>query len=487
MHGSRDLEPLFPDRSSDEPVGRQFARRLRQAIESGLYKPSSRLLPRRELASRLGLARNTVTSAIEQLIAEGYLESRVGSGTFVVANVVRPALEVDDAPRVLPASARRLELARDVLRSPAMGHGVLRAGVPDVTEFPYAAWSRIARRKLAGLSEYLVYKDLYNEAKGEPALCAAIAQHVQQFRGISTGPERVIVVEGTQAAVRLAADVLLADGDGALVEDPCYPFIRIAFHAKNLRLHPLPVDIDGMDVTGAPPARLAYVAPSHQYPLGVRMSLERRGALLQWARANDAYILEDDYDSEFAFDGKPLPTLQSIDRDERVIYIGTFSKTLATALRLAYLIVPAHLASTFAIARLVSSLGGMRYVQATLADFLAEGHFVRHVRRMTQVYEERRKALVHLLEDGLPNRGFSIGGTNAGLHLTILAPPGFDDVAVAAELANEGVYVQALSAFCIERTDCRGFVVGYSAGPLDAVLDATRRVLRAIARRAPAS
>jgi GntR family transcriptional regulator/MocR family aminotransferase len=465
-------------------VGRQFTRRLRQAIESGLYKPSSRLLPRRELALRLGLARNTVSSAIEQLIAEGYLESRIGSGTFVVANVVKPSLEAADGPHVLPASSRRFDLAHDVLRSHAMGYGVLRAGVPDVTEFPHAAWSRIARRKLAELSDYLQYHDLQSASQGEPALRDAIAQHVQQFRGVSTDPDRIVIVEGTQAAVRLAADVLLAEGDGVLIEDPCYPFMRIGLHAKNLRLHPMPVDVDGMEVAGAPSARLAYVAPSHQYPLGVRMSLERRQALLHWAREHEAYILEDDYDSEFAFDGKPLPTLQSIDHHERVIYIGTFSKTLATALRLGYLIVPPHLAKTFAIARLVSALGGVRYLQATAADFLAEGHFARHVRRMTQVYAERRKAVVRLLEEGLPSRGFSIGGTNAGLHLTVIAPPGFDDVAVAVELANEGVVVQALSAFCIERSDCRGFVVGYGAGPVAAVLDASRRLLRVIERRA---
>ena len=476
MKEAGDLEPLFPDRDSDEPLGRQFTRRLRQAIESGLYEPSSRLLPRRELALRLGLARNTVTSAIEQLIAEGYLESRVGSGSFVVASIEKPAVVAEPAPRCLPATAVRFGLARTILEGYAVGIGPLRAGIPDMTTFPQAAWARITRRKLAKLRDFLDYHD----SSGDPALRAAIAQHVQQFRGITTEHSRVIVVEGTQAGIRLAADVLLSEGDSALIEDPGYPFARAAFEARGIRLLPVPVDENGMDVALAPPARLAYVSPSHQFPLGSRMSLERRRALLDWAFVNDAYVIEDDYDSEYAYDAKPLPTLQSVDRHERVVYVGTFSKTLAPGLRLGYLIVPQHLLRAFATARVISTLGGVQYVQSTLADFVSEGHFARYVRRMTRSYAERRRALVELLERELPKGRFKIGLANAGLHLACIGPPAFDDMAVTNTLAKQGVYVQPLSAFCVARSDCRGFVIGYSAAPIADVLSSARELTRVI-------
>ena len=219
-----ELEALFPDRTSDEPVGRQLTRRLRLAIESGLFEPSTRLLARRELASRLGLARNTVSAAIEQLIAEGYLESRVGSGTFVVANVQkRDAVAAIPAPAAadVPPGAHRFELVEEVVNGAAMGSGPLHAGIPDVSAFPSASWARITRRKLADLATYLPYSD----SQGLPALRVAIAQHVRQFRGVNADPDNIVVVEGTQAAVRLAADVLLAvsreaEADAGAEADP---------------------------------------------------------------------------------------------------------------------------------------------------------------------------------------------------------------------------------------------------------------------------
>jgi GntR family transcriptional regulator/MocR family aminotransferase len=214
------------------------------------------------------------------------------------------------------------------------------------------------------------------------------------------------------------------------------------------------------------------------------MSLQRRHALLAWARANDAYVIEDDYDSEYIFDGRPLPTLQSIDREERVLYVGTFSKTLAPGLRLGYLIVPPHLAEIFAVARTLATMGGTRFVQATLAEFLAGGYFARHVRRMTTIYGERRATLVRLYEEELRGAGFRLGAANAGLHLTVIAPVGFDDIAVTDELRREGVRVQPLSAFCVTRGDCRGFIVGYSAAPMPEIEHAARAVFRVAARRA---
>ncbi|MBD5635152.1 MAG: PLP-dependent aminotransferase family protein, partial [Candidatus Eremiobacteraeota bacterium] len=417
----------------------------------------------------------TVSDAIEQLIAEGFLESRVGSGTYVVANVVKPTHRKKPPALQLPPNARRFDATSATIRTLALGDGPLRAGIPDVTSFPTAIWARITRRKLAEFPRYLEYFD----ARGEPELRSAIAAHVRQFRGVTTDPDLVVVVEGTQAAARLVADVLLAEGDGAVIEDPGYPFLRMALEPRGVRLLAMPVDRDGISVTNLPKARLAFVCPSHQYPLGVQMSFERRRALLAWSLENDAYVVEDDYDSEFAFEGKPLPTMHSIDRRERVIYIGTFSKTLAPALRLAYLVVPPHLADVFQSARVASALGGTRYVQATLADFVAEGHFARYVRRMTGRYDERRRALLAVLRDGLRGCDFTVEGVDAGLHLAIVGPPDFDDRRVARELSERGVHVQPLSEFCIARTDCRGFVLGYGAAPLTDVLDAAKHVVAA--------
>jgi GntR family transcriptional regulator/MocR family aminotransferase len=476
MRESIGLEPLFPDRESAEPLGRQFVRRLRHAIENGVFKPSSRLLPSRELALRLGLSRNTVTTAIEQLIAEGYLESRVGSGTFVAPTIAKHQVVEMAAAHSLPLTAQRFLSVVPALERYQTRGGPLRVGVPDPTTFPHATWARITRRKIADLSAFLDY----SPGVGNRLLREAIVQHVQQFRGITTEPDCVVVVEGTQGALRLAADVLLADGDPVLIEDPSYPMAQAVFRTRNMRVVPVDVDLDGLQIARAPAARLAYVTPSHQFPLGAVLSVERRRLLLEWAACHDAYVLEDDYDSEFAFDGKPLPALQSLDRDGRVIYIGSFSKTLAPGLRLGYLIVPPHLAEAFAVARVLATIGGTKYVQATLADFVAEGHFVRHVRRVTRLYSERRRALVAVLDEGLPKDRYALRVGNIGLHVAVVAGPDFDDVGICKALRERDVCVEPLTIYCARRTDCRGFVVGYSAAPAADIVEAAQALVRGL-------
>jgi GntR family transcriptional regulator/MocR family aminotransferase len=477
MKESIGLEPLFPDRDSAEPLGRQFVRRLRHAIENGVFKPSSRLLSSRELALRLGLSRNTVTSAIEQLIAEGYLESRVGSGTFVTPTIAKRQVVETAAPQGLPASAERLLTIRPTLERYGASRGPLRVGVPDPTTFPYATWARITRRKI---DDHALFLD-YAPGVGNRSLREAVVQHVQQFRGITTDANCVVIVEGTQGALRLAADVLLTHGDAVLIEDPSYPLAQAVFRTRSMRLVPVDVDAEGLQIARAPAARLAYVTPSHQFPLGAPLSIERRRRLLEWAVRNDAYVLEDDYDSEFTFGAKPLPALQSLDRFGRVVYIGSFSKTLAPGLRLGYLIVPPHLAEAFAVARTLATLGGTKYVQATLADFVAEGHFARHVRRMTRIYAERRWALIDVLAEGLPTDRYTLHVGNIGLHVAVLAGRDFDDVGACKTLRREcDVVVEPLTAFCVNRSDCRGFVVGYSAAPAAEIAAAARALVRGV-------
>ena len=483
MEPIRTLEPFFPDRSSREPLGRQLTRKMRAAIESGELGGSTRLLPSRELASRLGLARNTVVAAIEQLIAEGYLESHIGAGTFVVPRpgIARRAEASTLAP---PPSARRLRefsassRVAHVIATPATGRNdALRSGIPDVRAFPVNTWNRLARDHLGRLTSYLSYAD----PNGFRPLREAISHHLLQFRGVASEWTDIIVVEGTQAALALAATVLLNAGDRVLLEDPCYFAPRMLFAARGMTLLPYAVDEHGLDAENAPAARLAFVAPSHQYPLGGAMSLERRDALLRWAARHDAYILEDDYDSEFYYAARPLPALASLDRSQRVVYVGTFSKTLAPGLRIGYLVVPQHLREAFTIARSLESFGSPLLDQAILADFVAHGHFARHVRRMNELYSERRERLLERLSLS-PPYGFDLGPSQTGLHVALRAPGNFDDVAAVLFAMRSGLHLEPLSKLSIARRDCSGFVLGYASRGADqvgAAVDLLTRLLAA--------
>lgn len=324
------------------------------------------------------------------------------------------------------------------------------------------AWQRIARKQLFPVPESLEY----GQSSGLLALREAIARHVAQFRGVVADPNRITIVEGTQGALTLAAFVLAQRGDRVLIEDPCYQLARASFAAHGLLLDGIDVDDDGLRTSGLPQsATLAYVTPSHQFPLGGKLSLARRTQLLEWARRVKAYVIEDDYDSEF--DAHPVPALQSLDRDERVVYVGTFSKTLAPGLRLGYVVAPEHLAPAFRFARAIFSLGASEHLQATLAEFITGGYFSRHIRRMTKIYERRRRVLVEILSRELPP-GFAIGPAQTGLHVAVTGPADFDDARFANSMPD-GERVLPLSRLCIERTDCKGVVLGFSAGTDDAL------------------
>jgi GntR family transcriptional regulator / MocR family aminotransferase len=456
------LEPLFPDRASSEPLGAQLVRRLRGAIESGFFPANSRLLPSRDLAERLGLSRNTVTSAFDQLIAEGYLEARVGAGTFV-ADVIQEARPQSSASSPSPPQRARA-LAEIESRLDAVGSSVgpLRIGAPDFSVFPLRVWQGLARKHLADRGADLDY----GHARGIEALRRAIARHIAQFRGVIADPDQIVVVEGAQAAFHLTAFVLAQSAQSVAIEDPCYQLARAILRAHGLILRGVTVDRYGMRTQELPrDASLAYTTPSHQFPLGGAMPVARRVEFLEWARRTGAYVIEDDYDSEF--DTHPLPALQSLDRSERVIYVGTLSKTLAPGLRTGYVVAPAHLARAFRSARAVTSLGTPAPLQETIADFISKGYFSRHVRRMRAIYERRRRILVETLVRRLPRR-FNVGPAQTGLHVAIVGPNDFDDVA-AANALREGHRVLPLSLLCVERADCKGFIVGFSSGSDDAL------------------
>lgn len=452
-----DLEPLFPDRSSGEVLAVQLVRRLRTAIESGFFPPASRLLPSRELARRLSLSRNTVTSALDQLVAEGYLEARVGAGTFVTSTMRETRARASRRSRSLPKNPARLASVKIALDAVGSSAGPLRNGCPALASFPFRTWQRLTRKHVAAPD---VASLDYGDASGLIALRAAIARHVAQFRGVVADPSRVIVVEGAQGAMQLAAFVLAQRGDRVAIEDPCYQNARAIFAANGLTLEAVAVDDDGMRTNELPKdATLAYVTPSHQFPLGGTLPLGRRAQLLEWARRVDAYVVEDDYDSEY--DSHPIPALQSLDRDERVIYVGTFSKTLAPGMRLGYLVVPEHLAESFRFARELFSLGSSAALQAALAEFIDGGHFSRHIRRTSRLYDLRRAILVDVLSRALP-WGFALGPTLKGLHVAVTAPRSFDDVGFANSMAS-GERVLPISQMCVKRTDRRGLLLGFGS------------------------
>lgn len=447
------LEPLFPDRSTGEPLSQQLVRRLRTAIQAGTIPPSSRLLSTREMARCLGLARNTVTSAVEQLVAEGYLHAHVGSGTFVSAHI--SASPQPSAATMRPPPAEALSVidaakCADVLIKQC---GVFRIGALADEEFPVRVWQSLLRRHLASGGPY--------------DLREAIAAHMRQFRGLLADANRVIITNGTKDSVNLVTQVLTAPGDAVVVEDPGCPVVGAAFSLRHLNVVPVPVDDEGIVTHDLPHAKLAYLTPSHQFPLGGSLSLPRHRAVLEWARENDAYIFENDSDCEFAFDPRPAPAMQPMDADGRVIYAGTFSRTLAPGLRLGYIVVPSHLTKAFECASQLSSIGQPDYVQAALAEFIESGSFGRHVRRINEVYRARRNALADALSRSVPG-SFRVGESSMGLHVVLHAPSRFDDVAAAASLPPD-LYAVPLSSLCVNRTECRGFVLGFGSATPEAL------------------
>jgi GntR family transcriptional regulator/MocR family aminotransferase len=469
------LEPLFPNRGWGENLAVQLARRLRDTIERGMLRTGTRLLGSRQLAKRLGLGRNTVALAFEQLVAEGYLDARGGAGTFVAAVNARPSIRKVDAVRPAPARARKTTSLRAYFGA-ATGVGPLRPGMPDLSKFPASAWKQCARRALATYDRALGY----HEASGLRALQEAIVTHLRQFRGVAAQPEQVIVLEGAQAALHLASLVLSSPGDRVVVEDPCYALARAAFELYGLKPHPVPVDFLGIDPGRLPhKVHLAFVTPTHQFPLGGTLPVARRLELLSWAESADAYILEDDYDSEFTAKPRPLPALQSLDRSERVLYIGSFSKTLAPAIRLGYLIVPPHLTSAFRVARASSSLGVSLQLQATVADFIDRGHLARHIRRMNAIYERRREILIAAMTPRL-RRPFRLGPAQTGLHVALIGDRGFEDKRLA--LMPGGQRLVSLSKLCVKRRDCRGFLLGFANGSDSEIESAAIRLAELLVR-----
>jgi GntR family transcriptional regulator / MocR family aminotransferase len=462
------------DPSARVPLHRQLYESLRTSILEGRLEPGVRLPATRAMARHLGFSRNTIVAAYEQLLVEGCLEARVGAGTCVTRslgrNTLLPLSRVRKPFReraVQPSSLSRRGrmLANEgvpTLQSPDSPRA-FEAGLPDATLFPFQLWARLAARRWRRPSYAIT---TYSDPAGYAPLREAVAHYLKLWRGVQCGKEQIVIVSGSQCAIDLAARLLTDPGDLALIENPGYRGARSALLAAGVKLVPLPVDKQGADIvkcdSSPPHTRLVYVTPSHQYPLGVTMTLERRTALLNWATRKRAWILEDDYDSEYCYRAKPLPSLQGLDPWGRVLYIGTFSKTLFPSLRLGFLVAPAALVDDFRRAQSAVCCHAPVPQQVVLAEFIAEGHFARHLARMRNLYGERRSLLVDCLKGELGNL-FEIGGADAGLHLAALLPKGTNDKAVATAATRHGIYTTPLSFCDLTRKARPGLLLGFAA------------------------
>lgn len=431
-------------RDSQQSLAMQIYAQVRAQILAGDLPAGTRLPPSRELADNYDLARVTVMQAYDQLQVEGFVETQVGAGTFVAAGLTRPEKQTYRPD----LAAWGQQVAGQTKPDGSAGRNRPGTGLIDFGFgrsfphiFPYAVWRRLLARYL---STDDVMLSRYGSAAGFTPLREAVAAYLGRMRGVNCRPEQVVIVSGAQQALDILSRLLLAPGDTVLVETPGYTDAYALFTAQRARLHPLPVDGQGCVIEAIPagqPARLAFVTPANQFPQGGTLPAGRRIALLRWAQQANALIIEDDYDGELRYDARPVAALQGLDRDGRVVYSGTFSKVLFPALRLGYLVLPPNLLAPFIQVKRVVDRGAPTLTQAAVADFITEGHFDRHLRRLRKAYGRRREAFVTALETHLPWVRFS--PEPAGLHIMLYLPKEMDEQQAVHCAAQAGVRVYA--------------------------------------------
>jgi GntR family transcriptional regulator/MocR family aminotransferase len=431
------------------------------------------------------VSRNTVATAYERLVAEGFLTGRVGDGTFVAGSVPGPPASRATRRRARKGDLRPRAGWTFVPRPPSGHSGVprydFRVGVPDAQLFPYDVWRRLINHELRLTANN---PGSYAEPSGHPALREAIARHVGYSRSVHAGPDDVIVTNGAQQALDLIGRVLITPGAVVAVEEPGYPPAHDLFASLGARVVGVPVDADGLVVDRLPAnARLVYTTPSHQFPLGTAMSLARRTSLLAWAGNRNAAVVEDDYDSEFRFSQRPLEPLQSLDTGGRVLYVGSFSKTMLPTLRVGFVIAPASLRQELSAARQLSDWHGQTATQAALARFMNEGLLARHIQRSSRAYVVRRASIVDAIEQDL-GEWLDLAPSSAGLHVcTWLRSGDLALVDAVVDRAREnGIAVESLASYCNKRPAQAGFVFGYGAIPTDRVHEGLTKFGAAIRR-----
>lgn len=454
-----------------QPLYQQICNAYRTKIARGELRGGEAVPSTRELARELRISRLPILNAYSQLLAEGHFESRAGSGTFIAATIPAHS-RVDESAGGMSGKRRRSISIRaralPKFEKPSWAEhlGAFQVGQPDLKSFPVHIWSRLLSR----YSRELKVKALqYGDAMGLEELRHVLATYLRTSRGVRCDAEQIMIVSGSQQALDIAARVLLDAGSPAWVEEPGYWLAHHVLKAVGAHAVPVPVDAEGLNVAAGIKlrrnARVAFVAPSHQYPLGVTTSATRRFQLLEWARQAGSWIVEDDYDSEYRYDSLPITSLQGLDTNARVIYTGTFSKVLFPSIRLGYIVVPADLVDRFAAVRRAMDICPSHISQAVLASFIREGHFTRHIRRMRRVYEERRRVLIEELERQF-GASYTVIGAAAGMHLTVLLGNKLRDRQIAAKAALNSLWLSALSASYTGPSPRPGFVLGFGNTPV---------------------
>ena len=477
--------------SADTALKRQLYTVLRTAVLDGSLPPSSRLPATRELAKALGLSRNTVTHAYEQLMAEGYLRALTGSGTYVTPVLPERALlpeRVQWTGTAVPKPSPPMVLSQrggelvGAASASAAHWGAFVPGVPDVTAFPHRKFGQLLSRwRREPEPDWLSY----TAGGGHPHLRETLAHYLRQSRSVQCEADQIVITEGTHQAFDLVARLMADPGETAWVEEPGYWGLRSLLQINGLRIQAQPVDSEGLYSEAGDwktPPKLIFVTPSHQYPLGSVMSLRRRLALLEQAERHGSWIVEDDYDSEFRYEGHPIPSLQGLVPNARVIYAGTFSKTAYPALRLAYLVLPRALAEAFRRAYPQIYRQGQMSTQAALSDFIAQGHHAAHIRRMRLVYAQRRQMLHQLIHRRIGAGQIHPHDSTAGLHLVLQLPEGVSDRAVVRAAAEAGVVVRALSTYYQQPRSPQGLLLGFACVPQERMVPPFEQLLGAIAQ-----
>jgi GntR family transcriptional regulator/MocR family aminotransferase len=471
------------DRNAESPLNRQIYDAYRTAIlrrdlRAGQQVPSSR-----ELAIEIKVSRFPVLHAYAQLLAEGYFESRRGAGTFVsrslpeqlmsVEGNARPSALVPCGPRPI---ARRSSLLPTFEGSPSRhGWGAFGVHQPAFDQFPFEIWSSLVARHSRNPDARAVH---HVDPLGSERFREEICSYLRTARAVLCEPSQIMVVSGSQQALDITARVLLDPGSPVWIEEPGYKLQRTLLTAAGCRLIPVPVDGEGMNVTVGIKrhrrARAAFVTPSHQYPLGSTMSASRRLHLLNWAQSSGAWIVEDDYDSEYRYESRPVASLQGMDANSRVIYIGTFSKVLLPSLRVGYIVVPSDLVERFVAVRAAMDIFPPYLYQEVLTDFMRMGHFGRHLRKMRQLYKERRSALVNSLRDEFGEM-LEVHGAEAGMHLAVTLPKGIQDRKIVERAAEHGLQLWPLSPCYYGDSVRQGLILGFGSTP-------AKRVPRAVSQ-----
>ncbi len=472
------------DRKAPQALYRQIYDAYRAAIVERRLRSGQRIPSTRSLASELGVSRIPLLNAYAQLLAEGYFESRVGAGTVVSSSL--PDQLTSSEPIGARVTATRSG-PRPVARRPSAllrlgraawlgGRGAFSVGQVAFDEFPLQVWTNLVARHCRNMSARSFY---YGDQMGSMAFRETIAGYLRTARSLHCEAEQIMIVSGSQQALEISARAILDPESRVWVEEPGYRLARYVFSLTGCHVVPVPIDQEGLDVAAGikrcRKARAAFVTPSHQFPLGATMSASRRLQLLDWAQSSGSWIIEDDYDSEYRYESMPVASLQGLDSNSRVIYIGTFSKVLFPSLRLGYVVIPSDLVDRFLAIRVAMDLGPPTFYQGVLTDFIGEGHFARHIRRMRVLYRERRSTLVDSINKEIGSM-VEVLGSEAGMYLAVALQNGRRDLEVAERAARQRLWIWPLSPSYLGEAARQGFILGFGSTKVSEIPNAVRKL-----------